>query len=243
MDYAKHSNLVQRRRPIGLPFFGRRMPSPWSPDVQARQGIEGEAFAPWAVTTISLLGAILDEAGADVLVASSKSPERALALSRTACVDLFLLHLVRDGRGMAWSLKKKAARNIAEGVAPKQHHSSVRRSAVAWSLVNQMVLRVARHLPPERRMILLYEAYSTDLEGSLKPLVDFMGAGVLDVARRASAGEGLEQGHAIAGNRLRLGGPIRLKPDTEWRENLGAPDRRRVEQLSKPLLRRFGYEV
>jgi hypothetical protein len=242
-DYIKHSELVQRRRRIGLPFFGRKQPTPWSPDVKPAQGFDRKVFAPWAEATTSLLGAILAESGADVLVDSSKSPERALALSRLAGVDLFLLHLVRDGRGMAWSLKKKAARSVAEGLAPKNHYRSVRRTAVAWSLVNQMVLRVAENLPPERRMILRYEDYTADLEGSLKPLVDFMGAGVLDVARRAAAGEKLELGHTIAGNRLRLGGPIRLKPDNEWRVNLAAPDRRRVEQLSKRLLKRFGYEV
>src|SRR3712207_8630396 len=44
--------------------------------------------------------------GKPVIVDSSKSPARALALGMVPGIDLYVVHLVRDGRGVATSLRK-----------------------------------------------------------------------------------------------------------------------------------------
>ena len=50
--------------------------------------------------------------------------------------------------------------------------------------------------------------------------------------------------HTVAGNPSRFARDrILLKPDDEWRGNMAAADRRRVELLTWPLLVRYGYPV
>lgn len=238
-QYARLSEEVERRRKVSLPLFGTR--GRLGPTLG--RGFERDRLEPWGRATAELMRSILDEAGAEVLVDSSKSPERALALSLLPEVDLYLIHLVRDGRGMAWSLSKSIQKDLANGVQREIRGRSVTRTALIWSVVNTQVLRVAKRLPPERKLLLRYEDYLESLETALEPLVDFAGPGVVEAARRAVAGEELPLGHTIAGNRLRMNGAIRLQADHEWREKLNTRDRRRFERVGAPLLRRFGYET
>ena len=52
----------------------------------------------------------------------------------------------------------------------------------------------------------------------------------------------LPAGHLVAGNRMRhQRGEIELRIDEAWCEGLPAPDRRTVERVTMPLLRRYGY--
>ncbi len=71
--------------------------------------LDDPRFARYAEYTGALFNAIADLSGADVIVDSSKSPARALALSRTPGLDVRMLHLVRDVRGVAYSLRKLSA--------------------------------------------------------------------------------------------------------------------------------------
>src|SRR6185312_6340404 len=68
--------------------------------------LDDPRFARYAEYTGALFNAIADLSGATVIVDSSKSPARALALSRIPGLEVRMLHLVRDVRGVAYSLRK-----------------------------------------------------------------------------------------------------------------------------------------
>jgi hypothetical protein len=52
----------------------------------------------------------------------------------------------------------------------------------------------------------------------------------------------LSAGHLVAGNRMRnAAGPITIRLDEAWRERLAPEDRRIVEIVTAPLMRRYGY--
>ncbi len=57
-----------------------------------------------------LYRAIANVADADYVVDSSKAPAYAIILSRMRNVDIRLLHMVRDVRGVAYSATKKKIR-------------------------------------------------------------------------------------------------------------------------------------
>jgi hypothetical protein len=48
-------------------------------------------------------------------------------------------------------------------------------------------------------------------------------------------------GHAVAGNRLRMAGAIRLKPDMEWAHKLSPRDKRIFWLLAGWLAKQYGY--
>ena len=122
-----------------------------------RRRSRGEGFRTWARLTAGLFRAVAEESGARVVVDSSKSPVRALALHLAPEIDLFVIHLVRDGRGVAWSLSKAYARDPQAGVPHDFRPRSVVRTALSWSYVNLQASRVRRGLPPERGALLRYE--------------------------------------------------------------------------------------
>ena len=45
----------------------------------------------------------------------------------------------------------------------------------------------------------------------------------------------------MAGNRLRMRESLLIEPDTAWEERLPQNQRRVLEHLCRPLLRRYGY--
>ena len=55
----------------------------------------------------ALFQAIRAVSGKRVVEDTTKTPSRALVLSMISGVDVRILHLVRDGRGVAWSMEKR----------------------------------------------------------------------------------------------------------------------------------------
>jgi len=194
----------------------------------------------WARPTAALFAAVAAESGARVVVDSSKQPARALALARTPGLDVFLLHLVRDGRGVAYSLGQRLPAD-GRGVQRELPPRSVTRTALAWRLVNALASRVRARATPQRAMLLRYEDYLADLPGALAPLAPFLGLAPDDLRARLTATDSFPPGHAIAGNRVRMNGAIRLRADTAWHEGLGAKERARVWRVAGGLLTELGY--
>src|SRR5439155_19145064 len=83
---------------------------PWTPAVMAasrlRPGLRRDLEGYLGILG-SLYRALGEVSGARVLVDSSKLPSHALLLRRVPGVDLRLLHLVRDSRGVAFSWQKQ----------------------------------------------------------------------------------------------------------------------------------------
>lgn len=226
--YARLAARLEGSRARTLALFLGRLP-------------RGRAVEAWAEDTLRLLQAIRATSGKELLIDSSKSPARALLLGRLGALDLFGLHLVRDGRAVAWSLARAFERDPRSGVERALAARSPARTALAWSVVNRAAERALSRLPPERRLRLRYEDYVADLARALAPLEPFVGPGLVALARAVAAGQPLAPGHTVTGNRLRLGGAIELRGDERWRAAMPARDRARVERLAGGLLARYGY--
>ena len=61
------------------------------------------------------------------------------------------------------------------------------------------------------------------------------------LVRALESGESFSVGHTVAGNRLRMAGQVRLKPDWDWIERLPDSDRRTCWRLSGWLMKRYDY--
>ena len=213
--------------------------APGAPNPTAR----ADRRAQWTAQTQALFEAIAAATGSDspILVDSSKNPARAAALAALPGLDVFLVHLVRDGRGVAWSLAKAFAKDARGGVQEAIAPRSVGRTALAWRTVNAASRRVFDAHPRDRRLFLRYEDYVEDLAGALAPLDAFVGGGLESVAQSIAEGGAVASGHTIAGNRLRMQATIRLRADAEWREHMSRADRRRFWRLAGTSLARYGY--
>ena len=200
----------------------------------------GRRFARYAEYTLALFKAIADLSRAGVIVDSSKSPARALALSRVPGLDLRMLHLVRDVRGVAYSLRIPYREHPKEGPFANVKRRSNLRFVCTWALVNYFCERVRTKLA-HPILFIRYEDYTADPDMLLTGVANLLGVPRIDY--EAGAGHLLEQGHQIAGNVIRMGPVQKIAPDENWRSYFGAFMQRGMYLLVLPLMRRYRYRL
>jgi len=200
----------------------------------------GRRFARYAEYTRGLFEAISELSGAGVIVDSSKSPARALALSRVPGLDLRMLHLVRDVRGVAYSLRIPYRERPKEGPFANVRRRSNLRFVGTWALVNYFCERVRRKLA-HPILFIRYEDYTADPDIVLTGVASLLGVPRIDY--EVGAGHLLEQGHQIAGNVIRMGPVQKIAPDENWRSHFGSFMQKGMYLLVLPLMRRYRYHL
>lgn len=206
-----------------------------------RHSLTRERFDTYSRHTLRLLEAIARHSNRGLVVDSSKLPGRAAALARIPGLDLYVIHLVRDGRGVAWSLLKSYQRDKRIGLQKDIEAKPVMRTALRWATVNLATESLARRLGPRRFMRIRYEDFTRDPKESLKQIGDLIGADFGEVGEQIKAGKPLEPGHQMAGNRLRMNATIELSPDIKWKSQMPGRKQALFTWLCAWLLRRYGY--
>ncbi|MGC9666711.1 sulfotransferase [Planosporangium sp. 12N6] len=210
--------------------------------------------------------------GARVLVDSSKHPGLAFCLRQAAGVDLRVVHVVRDSRGVAHSWAAPTGGPQIDGTATPEVGGTANpevggtatpevgrtvvspgrtpgRSALLWNAHNYAFELLGRCGVPVRR--LRYEQLLADPRGCVRALAAYAGleADALDLSylRREPDGTDhvdLRPGHSAAGSPMRFtAGTIALRRDDAWRQALRPRQRRLIGALTAPLMGAYGYPL
>jgi hypothetical protein len=186
-----------------------------------------------------LYSAIASTTGSRVIVDSSKHPSMAMLLGSVPDLDLRIVHLVRDARGVvdSWSRDKPSSGT------PAHARQSAARAAAGWTAMHAGIeLVLARAPVPTMRQ--RFEDFLEDPVTALSHLAEFCGIerGVDSPIEGRTLSIDPIRRHGIAGNVDRFqAGPVELlHPDT-WRETLNQRVANLVLLGTFPLLRRYGY--
>jgi len=182
-------------------------------------------------------------AGAEVVVDSSKHSALAYCLRWSPEIDLRVVHVVRDARGVAYSWTKTVARPEADGAAEMTRYSPTR-SALLWTAHNAAFDLLARRGVPVRR--LRYEQFLADPRREVRELAAYAGLSVsdADLAFVTADHADLTAGHSAAGNPMRFAtGRLALRRDDAWVRALPRAHRRLVGAVCAPMLRAYGYPL
>jgi len=230
--------LIDRvRRLQGRVARQRRLPRLLAPALAGPRFREG--VAEYGGLYARLYRAIADQAGARCVVDASKWPVQALALAR-AGVDVRVIHLVRDVRGVAHSLGKQAVSRPHAVAGPDvMWHLGPASAAARWQvcqseagLLRHCGLRVTR---------LRYEDFVTRPRECTQAALAALGVSV-DLAALGHIGAAairLGTSHGLSGNPARFAaGAIALRPDETWRTGLRGRDRAVVTAIGLPHLLR-----
>ncbi len=187
--------------------------------------------------------AAAEVSGAKLVVDSSKHSALAHVLRAAGDIDLRVVHVVRDARGVAYSWTKRVTRPESDG-ADEMTRYSPGRSALLWNAHNAAFGLLARRGVPVRRI--RYEEFLADPRAGLIELADFAGISLnpndLDFLRPGHADLGV--GHSAAGNPMRFTvGRLTLRRDDAWVRSLPAAQRRLVGAVCGPMLRAYGYPL
>lgn len=229
LDRMRHlADAVDRQR--RMPQSARRRP---------RAGFRALAVE-YAEHFRAVYRAAAEITGARVVIDSSKEIPTALALSHLDDIDLRVLHVVRDARGVAYSWSKVVERPESTDGDAMPRFSPVR-STVFW-LSGNLTVQALRHrgVPLTR---LRYEDLVADASGSVERAWAELGLpGRADVPMTTPTSIELHTTHSVAGNPMRFRtGHTELRRDDAWRTALAARDRRVVTAMSWPALKAFGY--
>lgn len=191
--------------------------------------------------------------GASVVIDSSKYPALPYCLRWAGDLDLRVVNLVRDPRGVAYSWTKRVARPETDGATdvPRYRPS---RSALRWSVSNaamDLLARMGRDgggRAPSRVPVLRvrYEDFLADPRGTARALARFAGLdpSPADLAHIGDGYVDLGTIHSASGNPMRFTvGRIPLRLDEAWRTGLPARHRRIVGALCSPQLAAYGYPL
>ena len=181
--------------------------------------------------------------GAEVVVDSSKHSALAHVLRWADDLDLRVVHVVRDARGVAYSWTKTVARPETDGSEHMTRYSPGR-SAMLWNAHNAAFGLLARRGVAVRRI--RYEEFLIDPRAALRRLADFAGLAPtqadLEFLRPEHAD--LTVGHSAAGNPMRFTvGRLPLRRDDAWVSALPRGQRRLVGAVCAPMLRAYGYPL
>ncbi len=183
------------------------------------------------------------EAGDVIILDSSKHLSTAALLACDPALDVRVLHLLRDPRGVAYSWMKTVERPETDGEIMPQY--SAKRTAGRWVTDNLGFNTLAALGVPTLQV--RYEDVLASPQERILDIARFAGAidddtTSLDFIDGNTAHLSTSM-HSIAGNPLRFGGDdVVLRLDDAWKTELPAGDRRTVELITRPVLGRFGYD-
>lgn len=193
----------------------------------------------------SVLLAAAEVAGsgpAPVLLESSKHVSTAALLSIDPELDVRVLHLIRDPRGVAYSWTKTVPRPETDGEVMPTY--SPARSAARWVSDNLAFEALGQRVPTLR---MHYEDFLADPARWLIRIGGFMDLVPDEIDLRYLRGRQATLTtpmHSVAGNPLRFGGDqMKLRVDDGWRRHLPRRHAAVVTAITGPLLNRYGYPL
>lgn len=194
----------------------------------------------------SLLGklyeAIREVSGSSVIIDSSKSGFHGLVLRSVSNIELYVLHLVRDSRAVAFSRARERLQHTSGDFGYMRRYNTAK-SALMWDLGNAGIPML--RLGHRHYRVIRYE----DLVASPKDMV----TGILDHLGYTRADQSsldfidgynvkLKVNHTVSGNPMRFDhGVIKIHPDMEWQQKMAKMQKFTVTALTWPLLLKYGY--
>lgn len=189
-----------------------------------------------------LYGAVQETTGSQVIVDSSKLPAYGYVLGRTPGLDLYVVHLVRDPRAVAYSWLRKKPQPDTNRLSYMLRMNIVK-SSLLWAAWNASCEALWRG-SSTRYMRLRYEDFVEDPQ---RALTDILGMLHEDTRRLTFLdGRVVELGvsHTVSGNPNRFQtGTVRLRPDDEWTSRMKLRNKMLVTLLTLPLLLRYEYPI
>lgn len=184
---------------------------------------------------------IAEITGARVIIDSSKIPSHAFLL-RQLDLDLRVVHLVRDSRGVAYSWSKVVEQRVGTGESAYMPRFGASGSAVRWLVYNAMTHGLRWF--GVRYLFLKYEDFIDDPASSVRGILDLVGASGADLSFIRANDVELGLNHTVDANPMRFDtGSVQLRRDTAFRTKMSTRSRRIVSAITSPLLWRYGYQI
>jgi len=194
----------------------------------------------------ALASTVAEITGAQIVVDSSKIALRLKYLLRNPGLDVKVIRLIRDGRGVALTYMDPASfadaadpalRGGGSGGLRENERLTMAHAAYEWRRSNDEAEHILRRLDKSQWIQFRYEDLCKDTANTLVRLFEFLG---LDPSKRAPDFRSVE--HHVIGNGMRLDTTSQISLDERWRSVLTEEELRIFDSVAGSMNRRYGYE-
>jgi Sulfotransferase family len=208
--------------------------------IRPRGGVASR-LARYGQLLSQLYEAIGHVSGARVIVDATKDPPYAFVLRHVAGLDLRLVHLVRDSRGVAYSWTKRVVRPEVIGREALMRRVAPPKMALLWLDYNALCHLLGGLGVP--RLRIRYEDFVRAPSDTLTRVFEHVGEQPQPLPIEDGAFEPAVV-HTISGNPIRFGSSrVSFSLDDAWRTRFDPRSRRLVTAMTWPLLVRYGYPI
>jgi Sulfotransferase family len=180
--------------------------------------------------------------GAAYIIDSTKDPPFAFLLRRVPGLDLRVVHLARDSRGVAFSWTKRVRKPEQVETAAYMNTYHPVEMGFRWIVYNLLFHLLERLGVP--RLFMRYERLVTSPRVEMERVARHLDEEIREEHFAFLHGNSvdLRVHHTVSGNPMRFErGSISLHPDDEWRTRLKPVHKRLVSIFTFPLLLCYGY--
>jgi hypothetical protein len=193
---------------------------------------------------IDTMGTLYEEvgrvAGAHVIVDSSKRPADAALAALVPGVEVYVIHLVRDPRAVAFSRGRRKAEFDHES-RPEMERASVARATANWTWLNTAAGSIPRIAPEIPFTRVRYEDAVARPAAALAQILEFIGEPAAPSALHDHVAT-FRPNHTVSGNPNRFStGCVEVRADDEWRRSMSALSWGVATAIAAPLGPRYGY--
>jgi ubiquinone/menaquinone biosynthesis C-methylase UbiE len=200
------------------------------------------ALRSYASLIADLYASAARSADARVLIDSSKTAADAYLLATLTDIELYVVHLVRDPRGVAYSWSKSKVK----GYAPLQYFGrmSPLKSSFHWLRRNAVIETALRKRQRDRYFRVRYEDFVERPEQTVRSICSLVGEPDVALPFTGSHTVRTRPNHMASGNPVRFStGERRISADEEWRRRMDPRARMVATLAAAPMMRRYGYRL
>ncbi len=181
-----------------------------------------------------LYRSIKDVTNCKVIVDDSLHPGYAYTLAQMSAIDLYIVHIIRDPRGSAYSWWKRRKTGLGQ--------YTIRGSALGWSLRNIVTEMLGGNFPNNRYLQVFYEDLTARPRDTIESITNLIE--LKDCHLPFVSSDQVELGitHSVFGNPNRSKtGVVKVQQDDEWKRKLERSHYIKVMALIWPLMLKYGY--
>lgn len=228
------------RAVIDLHERGLRSRSPLLMLMKPKGRSAGGPLDGYALQLEAIYRAIQSVTGCHVVVDSSKSPLYAYLLGLMPAIDLYLVHLIRDSRAVAYSWERQRQHARKDDPLHRRQLGPVQCSLL-WNSGNVLTEFMAKRLGNQCLRV-RYEDFVAAPRTTVESILRFAGEETSTLPFISGNEVLLNITHTISGNPNRFHtGPETLQPDSEWKTKMKLSQKNLVTSLTFPMLSRYGY--
>lgn len=164
--------------------------------------------------------AILEVSGKTVFLDTSKDPMRMRYLRLSPHIDLYVIHLIRDVRG------------VVASILSRREDMDVRQATNHWLVAEHNIRRHLESIPAQRQIEVQYKDITTNTLETLNRLFSFVGVQPLQQMVNFRDVE-----HHVLGNKMRKQSTSEIRVDDRWRTILSEKQLELIDRITNPKIR------